>query len=316
LYQDPHSFIAAIHPEDDHRVVEILERNPERDFEIEYRIVRPDGSIRWIRDRAFPIKDELGRFYRIAGIAEDITERKQAEEQLKATNEQLRALSARLQSAREAEGTRIAREIHDELGSTLTSVKWDLERTENILSDPKPGPELESMKKRAKTMTRLVESTIDIVRRISAELRPGVLDDLGLAPAVEWQARLFRNRTGIAVHCDCPQDDVDLNQEQSTAVFRIFQEALTNILRHSGATRVEVTMVEKGYAFVLTIRDNGRGITEGQKSGPSSIGLLGMRERAHLIGGEIEITGIKGEGTMVTVRLPLLVPGVHSETGN
>jgi len=135
----------------------------------------------------------------------------------------LRALSTRLHSAREEEGTRIAREIHDELGSALTSLKWDLERMEKFLSDPKPGPELESMKKKAKTMTRLIESTINVVRRISAELRPGVLDDLGLAPAIEWQARLFQDRTGIAVHCDCPQDDVDLNQQQSTAVFRSFR---------------------------------------------------------------------------------------------
>jgi PAS domain S-box-containing protein len=441
LYQDPRSFISSIHPDDNARVVELLERDLEQDFEVEYRIVRPDGSIRWIRDRAFPIKDESGRFYRVAGLAEDITERKQgedalrrsedrirliidtiptmawslrpdavldflnqrwldytglsseeaieeptrtvhpedlarvmekwlavkatseayedemrlqradgeyrwflvriaplldeqgnllkrygvaidieerkqAEEKLKATSKQLRALSARLQSAREEEGTRIAREIHDELGSALTSLKWDIERMENILSDPKPGPELESLKKKAQTMTRLVESTIDVVRRISAELRPGVLDDLGLAPAIEWQARLFQDRTGIPVHCDCPQDDLDLNQEQSTAVFRIFQEALTNILRHSQATRVDVTMVEKGDVFILTIGDNGRGITEDQKSGPSSIGLLGMRERAHLIGGEIEITGIEREGTMVTVRVPLLAPGVHSETRN
>jgi signal transduction histidine kinase len=172
------------------------------------------------------------------------------------------------------------------------------------------------MKKKAQTMTRLVDNTIDVVRRISAEMRPSVLDDLGLVAAIEWQAGLFRDRTGIAVHCDCPLDDVDLNQKQSTAVFRIFQEALTNILRHSRATRVDVTMVERGDAFVLTIRDNGRGITEEEKFGQASIGLLGMRERAHLIGGEIDITGIEGEGTTVTVRIPLLAPGVHSETRN
>jgi signal transduction histidine kinase len=187
---------------------------------------------------------------------------------------------------------------------------------EKILSDPKPGPDLESMKRKAQTMTRLVDNTIDVVRRISAEMRPSVLDDLGLVSAIEWQAGLFRNRTGIAVHCDCTLDDVDLNQEQSTAVFRIFQEALTNILRHSRATRVDVTMVEKDDAFVLTIRDNGRGITEAEKFGQASIGLLGMRERAHLIGGEIDITGIEAEGTTVTVRIPLLAPGVHSETRN
>jgi PAS domain S-box-containing protein len=274
-------------------------------FEGEMRLRQADGEYRWFLVRTDPLRDEQGNLVKWYGASIDIEDRKQAEQKLTATSEQLRALSARLQSAREAEGTRIAREIHDELGSALTSLKWDLEGMEKSLSDPKRGRDFESMKKKAETMTRLVDSTIDVVRRISAELRPSVLDDLGLVPAIEWQAQQFQDRTGIAVHCDCLLDDVDLDHEQSTAVFRIFQESLTNVLRHSRATRVDVTMVEKDDAFVLTIRDNGRGITEGEKFAQSSIGLLGMRERAHLIGGEIEITGIEGKGTTVTVRLPL-----------
>jgi PAS domain S-box-containing protein len=303
LYQDPRSFIAAIHPEDNARVVELLERDRERGFEVEYRVVRPDGSTRWIRDRAFPIKDESGRLYRIAGIAEDITERKRAEERLKATGEQLRALSARLQSAREEEGIRIAREIHDELGSALTSLRWDLEGMEKTFSESGKQSQVTALPTKLAAMLGLTDTAINIVRRIASELRPTVLDDLGLAVAIEWQAQQFQDRTGIVVHCECPLDDVDLDQEQSTAVFRIFQEALTNILRHAQATRVDVTMMKEAGTLVLTIRDNGRGITEAEKSGQLSIGLLGMRERAHLIGGEIDITGVEGEGTTVTVRV-------------
>jgi PAS domain S-box-containing protein len=301
-----------IHPEDRDLVSSTVKRavkNREA-YSFYYRVLRPAGDERIVQSRGQVVSDEQGEPIRILGATQDVTELKHAEEKLKANSQQLRALSARLQSAREEEGTRIAREIHDELGSALTTLKWDLEQVESVLSDPKPGPELESMKKKARTMTRLVENTIDVVRRISSELRPSVLDDLGLVPAIEWQSRLFRERTGIAVRCNCPVDEVGLNQEQSTAVFRIFQEALTNILRHSRAAGVDVTIVEKDDTFVLTIKDDGRGITDSEKYGQSAIGLLGMRERAHLVGGEIEITGIEGAGTTVTVRLPLSAPSM------
>lgn len=147
---------------------------------------------------------------------------------------------------------------------------------------------------------------IAIVRRIASDLRPVVLDVLGLDAAIEWQVQQFQDRTGIAVHCEVPWDHVDLNSERSTAVFRIFQEALTNIVRHAGATRVDVTMMEEAGEFVLRIRDNGRGITEDEKSDQLSVGLLGMRERAHSIGGQIDVTGVAGVGTTVTVRLPVV----------
>jgi PAS domain S-box-containing protein len=303
--------MGPMHPADVPGAMEkwIAHMASEEPYEAEMRLRRADGEYRWFLVRTAPLHDEQGRLVEWYGAAIDIEDRKRAEEKLKATSKQLRALSARLQSAREEEGTRIAREIHDELGSALTTLKWDLEQIESVLSDPKPGPELESMKKKARTMTRLVENTIDVVRRISADLRPSVLDDLGLVPAIEWQSRLFRERTGIAVRCNCLVDEVGLNQEQSTAVFRIFQEALTNILRHSRANGVDVTIMEKDDTFLLTIKDDGRGITDSEKYGQSAIGLLGMRERAHLVGGEIEITGSEGAGTTVTVRLPLSAPG-------
>jgi PAS domain S-box-containing protein len=314
LYHEPRSFLAAIHPEDRPSVKALLECRGAQEFEVEYRVVRPDATVRWIRTRGIPVRDESGRFYRVAVIGEDVTERKDAEEKLKASTEQLRTLSARIQSAREEEGIRIARAIHDELGSALTSLRWDLERIAETLSDPERRSQIGDLEEKTVAMLELIDATISVVRRIASELRPDVLDLLGLAEAITWQGQQFQDRTGVLVRCDSAVDDLDLDQEQSTALFRIFQEALTNILRHARAATVDVTMVEEAGQFVLTIRDNGRGITEDEKSGKSAIGLLGMRERVHLIGGEIDIAGVEGQGTVVTVRLPIARAGVDPDS--
>ena len=154
-------------------------------------------------------------------------------------------------------------------------------------------------------MMTLTDTTINTVRRIASELRPVALDTLGLTEAIEWQAREFQKRTGIIVECDCNLENVHLSGDQSTAVFRIFQEALTNILRHAQATGANIQMQEEAGEFTLTINDNGRGITDDEKSGECTLGLLGMRERAHLIGGKIDIMGIEEKGTVVTVRIPI-----------
>jgi signal transduction histidine kinase len=152
-------------------------------------------------------------------------------------------------------------------------------------------------------MSAIIDHTVDVVRRISAELRPSVLDDLGLAAALRLQTKQFQDRTGIVTECDCFEENLGLNQQLSTALFRVFEEALTNVMRHAGATKVEIRLKRNKGDLVLTIRDNGRGITEAEMLYPSSLGLLGMRERVNLIGGELNITGTEGEGTMVTVRL-------------
>jgi PAS domain S-box-containing protein len=300
------NFEQLIHPEDRPlhaaAIARALRGEP---FDVEYRVVRPDGEIRFVHSQGSALDDPSGRPRRTFGAVQDITELKHAEEILKTTSEQLRALSVRLQSAREEEGIRIAREIHDELGSTLTSLRWELEGIKKTLCEPGtvlPGGDLSE---KLAGMLGLADTMITIVRRIAFDLRPVVLDVLGLEEAIEWQAQQFQDRTGIAVHCESPETGIELNPVQSTAVFRIFQEALTNILRHARATRVEVTMVEDTGVFVLMIGDNGRGITESERSGESSIGLLGMRERAHLIGGEIDVSGVEGEGTTVTLRLPI-----------
>jgi signal transduction histidine kinase len=238
-------------------------------------------------------------------LRREITERNRAEEKLKATSEQLRALSAALQSTREEERTRIARELHDELGSALTGLRWDLEEIDGLLSAAATKTDMVELPEKMVTILRLVDDMVDTVRRISSELRPSILDDMGLVATIEWAAKQFEVRTGIIARFESSVENIELTREQSTAIFRIFQEALTNVLRHADATRIDVTMKEQKGTFVLQVRDNGKGMREADKSGTETLGLLGMRERAHLIGGEVSITSAKGQGTVVTVQVPI-----------
>jgi PAS domain S-box-containing protein len=231
-------------------------------------------------------------------VANDITEQKHAEEAL-------RALSARLHSAREEEGTRIAREIHDELGGILTGLKWDLEKIDKTLNNPGDSTRLSEVHNRISSMTGLIETTINTVRRIASELRPGVLDDLGLVAAVEWQIEQFQARSGLKCHWTNNAGDIELTRERATAVFRILQEILTNVLRHAGAANLYVKLDRSKNYFEMEVKDDGRGITESQMRNSSSLGLLGMRERALLVGGEVSITGKEDAGTTVLVRVPI-----------
>ena len=157
----------------------------------------------------------------------------------------------------------------------------------------------------------MIDATLIAVLRISSELRPTILDDLGLLEAVEWLAQQFEARTGIVCQMDSFVEIIDLSREKATAVFRIIQEALTNVLRHAHATRVNITIAEEDGEIVFEIRDNGRGITEDEKAGSRSLGLIGMRERAHLVGGRIEITGVGERGTVLTLRVP-----IHGQDSN
>ena len=300
-------WLDVAHPEDRQRLSLALEEMQRgiRRFDVEFRIVRPNGEVRFLHSQGDVIRDELGRPLRRFGTAQDITERKLAEEQLRATSEQLRALTAKLSSAREEESIRIAREIHDELGSMLTSLKWDLEEIKKTLSTPVDQSQLEAVREKLSALMKLDDTAINALRRIASDLRPSVLDDLGLGAAIEWQTQQFQARTGIICQCDCSLEGIELSEEQSTAVFRIFQEALTNVLRHAQATRVDITIKNGAGHFVLTVADNGKGITQKEKSEQRSLGILGMRERAHLIDADIDITGLEGKGTVVTVRVPI-----------
>jgi len=252
----------------------------------------------------YVIKTRLSRLVpsvqRALREAQERAERKRAEEGLRKSHEQLRALSVYLQYVREEEQTRIAREVHDELGQALTGLKLDLSRLSGQL--PKHlKPQIERMD----LMSTRIDTTIQTVRRIASELRPGMLDDLGLVAALEWQANEFQTRTGIACEVTTMLEEPLLDQDLNTAFFRIFQETLTNVIRHAAATRVEVLLRKEAGALVMEIRDNGRGISEAQISNTRSIGLRGMRERAAVLGGEVDIHGWPGKGTTVTVGIPL-----------
>jgi signal transduction histidine kinase len=242
------------------------------------------------------------------GIGRDITNFKRAEEALQKSRNQLRALAARVQSVREEERTRVAREIHDELGQALTSIKIDL----SSLSRELPADK----KQKSESILKLVDETIQSVRRISTELRPVVLDAVGLVAAVEWAAGEFAARTGTKCQLDLPQDDVVIDQERATAVFRIFQETLTNVARHATATEVDVRLAENDGELTLEVHDNGKGVSEEQLGSGSSLGILGMRERALLLGGELTIAGTLGEGTTVRVRIPETHPTSPKDTSD
>ena len=227
-------------------------------------------------------------------------ERKRAEEQLRESREQLRALSVYLQFVREEERTRIAREVHDELGQALTGLKMNVSWLANRL--PKDA---HLLLEKSKAIAGDIDATIQTVRRIATELRPGILDDLGLAAAIEWQANEFQTHTGIQCTVTTKLRRAILDADLNTTFFRIFQETLTNIIRHAQATRTDVLLKEESGHLSLLISDNGRGISMAEISSTKSIGLLGMRERAALLGGEFKISGAPGKGTTVTVIIPL-----------
>ena len=219
-------------------------------------------------------------------------------EELQRSFDQLRALAGRLQSIREEERTRVARDIHDQLGQALTAIKLDV----SALVRQPAGPEQHLEK--AASILNLVDETIQAVRRISTELRPGVLDDLGLVATVEWAGEEFEARTGTRCRLDLPPDDIVVDQERATAIFRILQETLTNVARHADARKVEVRLSQQGRHLTLEVHDDGRGIAEDRLSRNESLGILGMRERAMLIGGDLTITGSPGRGTTVIVKIP------------
>jgi PAS domain S-box-containing protein len=426
VYREPRSFIDAIHPDERAHAVEMMDGRREYGFDIEYRIVRPDGGIRWIRDRGFPIRNAEGRVYRTAGIAEDVTARKMAAEVMTGaearsrltidtiptmawsmgcngtvdfinrrwldytglsfaeyladptmvihpddrtealakwrTNvavsgpfegemrlrradgqyrwflvrtepardrtgnviawfgvsidiedrkeaeaavchreQQLRALVQRLHNAREEEAKRIARELHDDLGQQLTVFRLQLDKVVLNLADLHPGQRTELA-----GMREVVDNMIHVVQTIASELRLGQLDVLGLTATIEWQLKEFSRRASMDCVITRLDEVANLSDAQNTAVFRILQEALTNIARHAGAARVEVSLQAGPHDVTLRVSDDGRGITAAEISDRKSIGLLGMRERAEIVGGTVTVGLTANDcGTTVMVTIPL-----------
>ena len=216
------------------------------------------------------------------------------------SEEQLRNLYVHLQSLREAERMNVAREIHDDLGQELTALKMDLSWIVSKLPDDHEG-----LREKLREDVDQVDQTIQAVKRLCTGLRPGVLDHLGLAAALEWQAAEFQKRTGIKCRVVFDPEDIEVDTDLRTPLFRIFQEALTNVLKHAKATEVKASFKLKNSSFMLEITDNGIGIKKEQLSKPTSFGLLGMRERVHPLGGKVTVRGVKNKGTTVEVTIPV-----------
>jgi PAS domain S-box-containing protein len=230
----------------------------------------------------------------------EIADRLRAEEQLKTSLDQLRALAARIQSVREEERTSIAREIHDELGQACTAIKMDL-----ALIGHKTANRQTRLRAKVASAIQLVDDMIVTLRRIASDLRPRTLDDLGLTAAIEWQAQEFQNRTGIRCRVTFPQEPLVLDVDRSTAIFRIFQESLTNVARHAQATRVEARLEKDSTQIRLQVSDNGKGFDLEEVKGRKSLGLVGMQERALLLNGEIKLESVPGKGTNLSLYIPL-----------
>jgi len=295
------TFLSRIHADDRRRIEQGIKDAPTKPsgYAVDYRITHPDGSIKHIHDAVYPVTNEAGQVVERYGLVMDVTARQEAGAKPQHAFGQMRALAARLQSVREEERARVAREIHDELGQAMTAIKMDLAALARELPAEQREPSV-----RIERSLKLVDETIQAVRRIATELRPGILDDLGLGAAVEWAAEEFQARTGIKCRMSLPGSDITLDQDSATALFRIFQETLTNVARHADATEVDVTLSRTRDDLSLEVHDNGKGISAEKLAEVRSLGILGMRERALLLGGELAISGAPGKGTKVRVRVP------------
>ena len=262
--------------------------------------------------KEFPIEASISQHSeagqkRFTVILRDVSERVRVEEALRKSKDELRELGAAAHAAREQEMTRIARELHDELAQSLTALQmdaaWCVERA--------AGSEL-AMAGRLARMEALLKQTVAATRRIAADLRPLMLDDLGLVPAVEWLVDGFTQRNGIPCELAVNVGELELPGAHATAVFRIVQESLSNVAKHARASRVQVDIERNGTQVTLSIRDNGAGFSLSDPRKPNSYGLLGLRERASLLGGEASITSAPGEGTWVQIQLPITTPATPS----
>lgn len=266
-----------------------------------YEETRADSSglPRWFETIKSPIRDKAGRIIGTVGISRDISERKAAESELIKSRAQLRELSNYLQSVREAERARISRELHDELGQTLTALKMEL----GWLKERLPA-EPTMLRTRVERLVQIVDQSVSDLQRIASDLHPMILDELGLASAIQWLTQNFSERCPLSIELSLDRTDVTYSKDVSTAAFRIVQEALTNIVRHSGASSAGIVARHSVDELQLEISDNGRGM-DVTRSKREQLGLIGMSERAHMIGGSMEIESVPGRGTRILVRLPL-----------
>ncbi len=290
------SWYNRIHPDDRERVITGIRAaidGGESFWSDEYRFRRRDGGYAEIYDRGYVMHDANRRPVRMVGSMMEVSERKR-------TEAQLRNLAARLEAIREEERSRIAREIHDEVGQALTALKMDLAWLGKKV--PARGT---PVRRKLRGMEGVIDATMDALHRILAELRPGVLDDLGLPAAIRWLAEEFKRRTEITCAVQMTGGEPRLDSSQATAVFRILQEALTNVARHAQARHVEIRLHVLPTAFELVVTDDGRGITAEELKATGTLGILGMRERALTWHGRVTVRGEPGRGTTVRVFMPM-----------
>lgn len=241
-------------------------------------------------------------WYQLALVARAKRSSSGGREQMRRSRDQLRNLAAKLQAAREEERVHLARELHDELGQTLTSLKLELLRFVAVIQRLPQAP---TTLDRIQSLIGLTEISLETTRRIATDLRPPALDHLGLPEAIRWEASAFQSRTGIRCRLVANGRQSKLTEVEATGVFRIFQEAIANVVRHAEAGAVRILLRENDEAFLMSVKDNGRGITARKSGDPGALGLVGMRERARLLGGTLEISGKKGKGTAVVFRMPV-----------
>lgn len=301
------AFAARLHPADREPIeAEVVRCQQQRAlFDLEFRVIWPDRSEHWIASYGrFEFAPD-GRAVRMRGVVQEITARKRAEAELRESRERLRQLAAQVEAAREEERTRIAREVHDVLGQLLTGLKLDLGWLHRRCAEI-PVPELRPpLLARLQEATELADTLIRNVQQISSDLRPSVLDTLGLPAAVRFEADRFARRSGLVCDVDTANDIPPLPRDHATQAFRIFQEVLTNIARHAHASRVSVRLAANQNRVVLEVRDNGRGLDEAKRQPGPALGLLGMRERAHRIGATLHLGGQPNHGTWVRLEIPV-----------
>jgi len=309
LQQDPSCFPRLILAEDRKRYEETMQasRTTLEGWNWEGRIwIEAWRDVKWISLRATP-SPLAGGSVQWDGIMTNVTASKLEQEEARRSRARLAELTAHIEQVKEQERTRIAREIHDDLGGNLTAIKMALAMLAARLPDDP------SLVEKAEYLDHLVDRTIEAVHRISLDLRPSTLD-LGIVAALEWQAREFEKQFDIACIFRSGERDIELAQDHASALFRIFQEALTNIAKHAGATRVMVSLRRQRQHLILSICDNGRGITPTDRLKPQSFGLRGMSERAAALGGTLTLSAAPGGGTMVAVKIRLAAPAAARNT--
>jgi signal transduction histidine kinase len=259
-----------------------------------------DGVFYWVDTTIVPFLNETGKPYQYVVIRSDITEKKNAEELLKHSLDDIRRLASHLEKIREEERIAVAREIHDELGQQLTVLKMDIYWLNKNLSLAD-----QNQIARMKDLLQTIDNTISSVRRISSELRPGILDDLGLIAAFEWLLRDFEKRSGVKTRLRSEINEVTVDLNTKTALFRIFQESLTNVARHAQASEVEAFLKHEQQDLLITIKDNGKGFVISSIEGKKTLGILGIKERIGIIKGVYTIDSTPGKGTTIEIRVPV-----------